>query len=118
MTKVLFSGSREWKNQWDVREAIKTLPLDAQIIVGDCPTGLDRIVFDIASELGIPMTVFYADWHTYGRAAGPVRNKLMVDMKPDIAFFYIKGSSRGTKNCLAEARKAGVPDIRVTEVIE
>jgi hypothetical protein len=65
----------------------------------------------------LPATVhfvrhFPADWDKYGKAAGPIRNKQMLDEgKPQavIAFSYDLARSRGTANMVAQARDAGLP---------
>lgn len=56
-----------------------------------------------------------ADWGKYGRAAGPIRNKQMLDEgEPDlvVAFSEIRTTgllSTGTQNMVDLAKKAGVP---------
>lgn len=56
---------------------------------------------------------FEADWHTHGRAAGPIRNKRMLDEgKPDVVMAFPGG--RGTANMVKLARAHGVKVIEVT----
>ena len=45
----------------------------------------------------------------YGRAAGPIRNTAMLDMKPDELIAFWDGRSRGTKNMIDQATARGVP---------
>ena len=48
-----------------------------------------------------------ADWKRYGKAAGPIRNRLMLDeTKPDLVLAFPGG--RGTENMITQARQAGV----------
>jgi hypothetical protein len=52
-----------------------------------------------------------AQWHKYGRAAGPIRNQQMLaEGKPDLvlAFHDDIDGSRGTKDMVNRARRAGV----------
>jgi hypothetical protein len=50
---------------------------------------------------------FAADWHTHGRAAGPIRNKRMLDEgKPDVVIAFPGG--KGTANMVSQARAAGI----------
>lgn len=55
--------------------------------------------------------MFPADWDKYGRAAGPIRNKQMLEYileeNPIVAAFW-DGKSRGTKNMIDQASKADV----------
>lgn len=57
--------------------------------------------------------VFKADWKQHGRAAGPIRNKKMLDQgKPDVVIAFPGGA--GTKNMVGMAMASGVPVIEVT----
>jgi len=53
-----------------------------------------------------------AKWHLYGRAAGPIRNGVMVKMakQPSIcvAVFFNETNSKGTKDCVRQAQAAGI----------
>jgi len=57
--------------------------------------------------------VHRADWKKYGRAAGPIRNKQMVELGADLCLAFPdhpKGhGSRGTWNCVKLAQQAGIP---------
>ena len=69
-----------------------------------------------AEALGIAVESYPAQWHRYGRAAGPIRNlQMLVEGKPDavLAFNNCIEKSRGTKDMVARATEAGIP----TEVI-
>lgn len=48
-----------------------------------------------------------ADWKQHGRAAGPIRNGVMLKHKPDRVVAADGG--RGTQNMIDQATKAGVP---------
>jgi len=64
-----------------------------------------------AQERNIPFTEVLAEWDRYGRAAGPLRNKKMLEEKPDlvVAFTTDIETSRGTANMVKQARQAGIP---------
>ena len=47
-----------------------------------------------------------ADWERYGRAAGPKRNKLIVDAA-DVVIAFPSLYSKGTLNTIKLAKKAG-----------
>ena len=74
--------------------------------------GADQMAERYAEEYAIPITVIKPDWNTYGRAAGPVRNRQMLayaaEESPMVAAFW-DGKSRGTKNTIDTARKLGIP---------
>jgi hypothetical protein len=58
---------------------------------------------------------FPADWKAYGKAAGPIRNKQMLDEgKPDLVIAFLAKDSKGTKNMIEQAQAKGIK----TEIIE
>lgn len=53
-----------------------------------------------------------ADWATYGRIAGPIRNKkMLVEGRPDLVVAFPGG--KGTNDMANRAKDAGVEVIRV-----
>lgn len=53
-----------------------------------------------------------ADWVRLGRAAGPVRNQLMIEQgKPDLVVAF--PGNFGTADCVRRAKAAGVPVMEV-----
>lgn len=57
---------------------------------------------------------FPADWNKYGRSAGPIRNKQMLDEgKPSVVLAFPGG--KGTANMIKLAIEAGVEVIQVDE---
>lgn len=111
MYRLLVSGSRLWDNEFFlgmiiVKHRIKHP--DLIVVHGDCPKGADNAVKRVCNILGIPQDPFPADWNLYGKSAGFVRNKEMVDTRPDFGIFFIRGESKGTLNCLELAMKAGI----------
>lgn len=110
--RVLVTGSRAWS---DI-EAIRFAMIAAwscmgrpTLVTGGCPTGADAIAEDIARELAWSIERHPANWATYGKKAGPIRNQAMVDLGADICLAFPVGGSRGTRDCVRRARKAGIP---------
>jgi hypothetical protein len=50
-----------------------------------------------------------ADWLAFPRAAGHIRNRLMVKLGADVCHAFPLGESPGTRGCAALAEKAGIP---------
>jgi hypothetical protein len=94
----------------------------AAIICGDRnwgeKHGVDTCARKAARALGIACKPMPADWQRYGRAAGPIRNKEMLAFLLHLrwigwdvltlAFHEHIEESKGTKNMLDQAGKAGV----------
>ena len=84
-------------------------------------------IFDLANFPHVSAGVHYANaegydqircpanWFGRGYAAGPIRNKQMLDLKPDIVFAFPCGESKGTRGMIKLAEKAGI-QVRVTEL--
>ena len=108
--RVLICGSRDFTDIDTIKKVIELLPKNTVIIHGAAP-GADSIAGKIAEEKGMMVLSFPADWKKYGRSAGPIRNKqMLVEGKPDIvyAFFRDKKESKGTKNMVQLATRAGI----------
>jgi hypothetical protein len=114
--KVLITGSRNWTNEGAIRRELSKLPQGTRIIHGGCRTGADAIADRVAAELGFILNVYPEDW-SIGKAAGPIRNSRMIkeEHEPDdpidlcLAFTLDVSRSRGTRDCVAKARAAGIP---------
>jgi len=85
--KLLVCGGRRYTDAAGARCALDAMaeigPIE-MIITGGA-RGADRLAEDYAVERGIPVRIFRAEWHRLGRAAGPVRNQVMLDeAAPDL----------------------------------
>lgn len=86
------------------------------MIHGAAP-GADRLAGNLAAMMGHNVEAYPADWDTYGRAAGGIRNAQMLrEGKPDVVYaFRLPGDSPGTDNMIKQAKAAGLP-VFLTEV--
>ena len=106
--QVIFTGGRDYSRPAVVFTIINYLGVD-QAIVGDCPTGLDKYVRTLCKY-----SVYYADWDKYGLAAGPVRNRKMLEENKGCLVIAFPGG-KGTKNCVKTALKLGMTVLQVLE---
>lgn len=111
---ILITGDRNWEDEDTIREALDLGggPKDndvTQLAHGNA-RGADKLAGKVAAELGYEVFSFPANWAKYGRAAGPIRNREMLDLNPDVvyAFHNDLASSKGTKDCVKEALKRGL----------
>lgn len=113
--KVLVCGSRDWVILGPIMARLEKLPKLSTIIEGGCE-GVDKLARTAAMVLGHDVIEFPANWKGRGLPAGPYRNRLMLDLKPDlvIAFHEDLASSKGTKDTLREAGRRGIK----TELID
>lgn len=77
-----------------------------RLIHGDAH-GADRMAAKWADLRGIETNDYPADWQSYGKRAGYMRNQKMLDRgKPDLVIAFRGG--KGTAMMIDLARKAGV----------
>lgn len=105
--KLLVCGSRTWSDRRVIARDLMEFPEDTIVMHGNAP-GADRIAAQIAVAIGLQVVSFAADWIKYGKAAGPIRNRWMLDQHPDRVLAYWNGTSPGTKDMIQEARKRGI----------
>lgn len=114
--RVLVCGDREWKNVNYLRETLTAFNEKhgiTCIISGKC-RGADIMAEEWANDVGIDTDIYPALWNKYGLAAGPIRNKQMIDEgKPDIVLAFHENieKSTGTKNMINQARGRKIPFI-------
>jgi hypothetical protein len=118
--RILVTGSRDWDDELTVESALAMAVyqnVPAVIVHGACPTGADAIASRWTVRhriIGLTEEMHPARWRGNGRAAGPLRNKAMVDLGADICLAFIRNSSRGATGCADLAEAAGIPTRRWT----
>lgn len=114
---ILVTGDRNWSRSGSqvmiIREALRGYRKHNPVIVHGAARGVDSIAGDCALALGYTVHPHPANWSEYHRAAGPIRNTEMLQEKPDLvlAFHDDLLSSKGTRNMVNQAVKAGIPVI-------
>lgn len=84
------------------------------LIEGGAP-GADFMARKFAEWIGIPTQTFEAEWSRYGRRAGPLRNKRMIEEgKPDLVVAFEGG--KGTADMVRQAEAAGIRVLRATKI--
>ena len=75
-------------------------------------SGADTIAVDWAALADVPVRKFPAQWKTYGKRAGPIRNSLMLqEGRPDLVVAFPGGA--GTRDMVAQAKRSGVAVLMV-----
>lgn len=70
--------------------------------------GADRLGEICATRNGITVRQFPADWDKHGKKAGILRNQEMLDAGASHLVAFWDKSSRGTKDMIDRATKAGI----------
>lgn len=115
MTRVLICGGRDFADAELMARELERLHADrrfATVIEGGA-RGADSLAGEWADAHGIERRTFKAEWSKYRRAAGPKRNRRMLEEgRPDLVVAFAGG--HGTAGMIALARAAGVDVIEVT----
>lgn len=110
---VIVTGGRNYQDKERVFRA-----LDCErpmLVVTGGAKGADELAGRWVEQQGNPdveLRVYFADWETHGRAAGPKRNRRMLLAHPEAIVLAFPGG-RGTANCVQQARELGMTVIEV-----
>lgn len=128
--RVLVTGDRFYDDSKIVSAVLDGLYLLHQeddpygpfvVIEGQCPKGgADLFAEEWAKRTGgVDHRPVPADWDTHHKAAGPIRNrKMLKEERPDVvvAFHDDLEHSKGTKDMVTIADKAGVPVYHIRRI--
>lgn len=110
MSRILVCGSRDWNDFGKIKMTLLSCTKDDVVIHGGC-RGADNIAGFIAKKMGLKVEVYKADWSTYGKGAGPIRNQQMLDEgKPDIVYAFHPDieNSLGTKDMIRRVAEKNI----------
>jgi len=110
MRRILVCGGVTFADEELLTETLDRVIADEKVmIVSGGAKGADALAEKYAKDRNIKIKVFPAEWKKYGKGAGPIRNRQMLDFvsqkeSPLVVAFW-NGKSRGTKNTIETARK-------------
>lgn len=104
--RVAIVGTREptFEQRCAISTLVATLPSDVVVVSGAC-RGVDKVAVLEADLRGLAVVEYPADWGTHGKAAGFIRNQVIVDNCDEVHAF--PGAGNGTWDTIRRAKKAG-----------
>lgn len=75
-------------------------------VVSGGANGVDSMAKFFAEQYGKNYIEYKPDWKKYGKAAGPIRNSLIVEAS-DVIIAFPKSTSTGTRDTMSKANKVG-----------
>ena len=110
--KIAVVGSREFREK-DLIGYILSLETESfhsqeVTIVSGGARGVDSWAEEIADLANFKKEIFKPEWDKYGKSAGFIRNKLIVNEADKVIAFW-DGQSKGTKHSIDLAIKASKP---------
>jgi len=73
-------------------------------IISGGAKGVDSLAEKFANEYGLKTIIFKPDWKKFGKGAGFIRNKQIIE-NSDIVVAFWDGKSNGTKHSIELAKK-------------
>jgi len=105
---IAIIGSRTFNNYALLKSEVDKVAADNPIslIVSGGAIGADKLGERYAVEHSVDKLVLKPDWNRFGKSAGFIRNKDIVDNADTVIAFW-NGESKGTKHSIDYARKLG-----------
>lgn len=118
MIRIIIAGSRKFNDYSKMLNKLDELGIhllatmdDIEIVSGHA-SGADALGEKFAKAYHYPLKIFPADWNTYGKAAGPIRNEQMAkyaaEVDRGILVAFSIGESKGTRNMIKLAKQYGL----------
>ena len=111
--KLIIAGGREF-NDYNLLCNETTQFIEQELnpgeeveIISGLARGADTLGCRYANEALFPLRGFAAEWGKFGRAAGPIRNKLMAKNASHLIAFW-DGNSKGTMHMIDYAESMGL----------
>lgn len=112
--KVAIVGSRSFDNYELLKQTIEKLDFSVTQIISGGAKGADSLAEQLAKEFDIPIIIHRPEWSKYGKAAGVVRNKQIIDDCEYCLVFWDQ-KSYGTKSSIDYCVKTGKP-VRIVDI--
>jgi hypothetical protein len=106
--KLAIVGSRSFNDEVLLNEILDKHKDKITLVVSGGAIGADLLGEQWAKKHNIPTKVFYPDWKQHGKAAGMIRNKLIIE-ECDKCIAFWDGKSNGTKNSISICKKLNKP---------
>jgi hypothetical protein len=106
--KVIIAGSREGITEDDVTNAIWSSKFPIDEIISGGAIGADKLGEIWAMAYDIPLHIFPADWKTFGKRAGFLRNQEMAKYA-DALIAVWNGKSKGTAHMIKSMEALNKP---------
>jgi hypothetical protein len=97
--KIAIIGSRSFEDYTLLCNILDKLKDKITLIISGGARGADKLAERYAKENSINTTIFLADWEKNGKAAGFIRNQLIIE-ECDACLAFWDGVSKGTKHSI------------------
>lgn len=105
--KLAIIGSRTFTDYEYLKERVLSMIEsvdEIECIISGGAKGVDTLAEIFAKEFNIKTEIYLPQWDVYGKAAGMIRNKTIIDSATKVIAFW-DNKSKGTKNGIELAMK-------------
>ena len=106
--KTAVIGTRTFDNYAELCETLGNLANTPTEIISGGATGADALAERYAKDNNLPLAIFRANWEKHGKAAGPIRNQIIIENCEQLVAFW-DGQSKGTSHTIKTAKAKGKP---------
>lgn len=93
--KIAVIGSRNFTDQVVLEKELNEIKDKIELVISGGANGADALAEKWAFDNNIPLEVIKPDWKTFGRSAGVVRNKKIIE-SCDYCYAFWDERSKGT----------------------
>lgn len=113
---ICVTGGRHYNNRSIVDAALDTIHAanPISLLIEGGAVGADRLCRSWAVHRGVEFHTEEALWALMGPSAGPHRNTVMADMKPDLVVAFPGGW--GTRDMVVKAVSRGIHVVHITDL--
>jgi len=108
MIRYAIVGCRTCTSPRHVFPVLDKILKKGDIIISGGAKGVDTLADKYAQKNQHTMIIHCAMWDLHGKAAGPIRNKKIVDDCDEMIVFW-DGKSKGTRNSIKLAKESKKP---------
>jgi len=109
----IVTGGRNYTDGVRVNEVLRLF--DIGLLIQGGANGADRLARIYGHNNPIfEIVTIEADWNKYGKAAGPIRNREMLDKYPNAIVVAFPGG-KGTEDCVKAALERNMVVLRVEQ---
>ena len=105
---VAIVGGRDFNDYEQFKSCVTGEKIKFKTIVSGGSRGVDSLAERYANEMGVPVKIYLPDWTKHGKAAGPIRNKQIIEASDCVIAFWDE-KSHGTKSSIKIAEDLGKP---------
>ena len=102
--KVAVVGGRDFTDYLRMAKILNPVKYKIQYLVSGGAKGADQLAELYAKAYKVRIKIFDADWDTYGKKAGFLRNQDIVK-EADIVIAFWNGKSKGTRHTIELAKE-------------